>query len=119
MTKKQLTQTRVQLYKATPLKLKLVDEIINILKTIAHHVELTSLSFEKDFLTLKDNLSVRQVEIDPQEIGAVLIHWYPKFDVSNTSDPFCSAYILTPNELRKVIKTLHDVKDFHRKYSKV
>lgn len=119
MTQKKLIQTRIQLYKATPLKLQLVDEIINIIKTTAQHVELTSLSFEKDFLTLKDNLSVRQVEIDPQEIGAVLIHWYPKFDVSNTSDPFCSAYILTPNELRKIIKTLQDVKDFHKEHSKV
>lgn len=114
-----LNEQRRLVYKATPTKLKLVDELINILKTTAQHVELTSLSFEKDFLTLKDNLSVRQVEIDPQEIGAVLIHWYPKFDVSTTSDPFCSAYVLTPKELRKIIKTLQDVKVFHKKHSKV
>jgi len=119
MTQKKLIQTRIQLYKATPLKLQLVDEIINIIKTTAQHVELTSVSFEKDFLTLKDNLSVRQVEIDPQEIGGVLIHWFPILDVSNTSDPFCSAYILTPNELRKTIKTLQKVKDYYLEHSKV
>jgi hypothetical protein len=119
MTQKKLIQTRIQLYKATPLKLQLVDEIINIIKTTAQHVELTSLSFEKDFLTLKDNLSVRQVEIDPQEIGAVLIHWYPIKSVSLRNDPFCSAYILTEKEIKKIIDKIQSVKDFYDFHTKV
>lgn len=120
MTKQELTQTRVQLYKATPLKLQLVDELTKALKEcFGKHVDTTGIRLDSGSLRLKDNLSVRMIEIDPQEIGAVLIHWFPKFDVSNTSDPFCSAYILTPNELRKIIKTLQNVSNYYKEHSKV
>lgn len=122
MTQKKLIQTRIQLYKATPLKLQLVDELIEAIKTIPNRfdVEMASITFFKEKeLILNDNMSVKTIEIDPQEIGGVLIHWFPKFDVSNTSDPFCSAYILTPNELRKTIKTVQKVKDYYLEHSKV
>ena len=120
MTQQELTQTRAQLYKPTPSQFKLVDELAETLKTIPNRfdVEMTSITFKKSKLVLKHGLSVRMIEIDPQEIGTVLIHWYPKFDVSNTSDPFCSAYVLTPNELKKIIKTLQDVSNYYKEHSK-
>lgn len=118
MTQNKLTNIRVQLYNATPLKLKLVDELIQLVKTCFKHVETTSIDFKKNCLTF-NKLSVKQVEIDPQEIGGVLIHWYPKFDISNTSDPFCSAYMLTINELKKLIKTLQNVKNSYQLHSKM
>lgn len=119
MTKQKLTQLRVQLYKATPLKLQLVEELNNTLKHCFNsNIETTTIGFKPKFLTLNDNMDVRMIEIDPQEIGNVLIHWYPKFDVSTTSDPFCAAYILTPNEIRKIIKTLQKVKDTYQNINK-
>lgn len=121
MTKEELTQIRVQLYKATPLKLQLVDDLIEIIKTIPNRfdVEMNSITFTNKTIVLKDDLSVREIEIDPQVIGGVLIHWYPQFDVSKTSDPFCSAYILTPKEIRKINRTLQNVKNYYKKHSKV
>ena len=121
MTQKKLIQTRIQLYKATPLKLQLVDKLIEAIKTIPNRfdVEMTGITFKEKELILNDNMSVKTIEIDPQEIGGVLIHWFPKFDVSNTSDPFCSAYILTPNELRKVIKTVQDVTNYYIEHNKM
>ena len=119
MTKEELTKTRVQLYKPTPSQLQLVDELANTIKTLFDNVETTSVDFKKAYLKLDDNMSVKSVEIDPQEISNVLIHWYPQFDKSNTSDPFCSAYILTPKEIRKIIKTLQNVKDYYQQHNKV
>ena len=120
MTKEQLKQTRAQLYKPTPSQFKLVDELTKALKEcFGKHIDTTGIRLDSGSLRLKDNLSVRMIEIDPQEIGAVLIHWYPKFDISNTSDPFCSAYVLTPNELKKIIKTLQNVSNYYKEHSKV
>ncbi len=115
MTKQELTQTRVQLYKATPLKLQLVEELANAIKHCSNGVETNGIDFRDTKLKL-NGISVRLLEIDPQELGNVLVHWYPKFDTSTTSDPFCSAYILTPKELRKLIKTITNIKDFYNSH---
>ena len=118
MTQNELTNVRVQLYKATPLKLKLVDELIQLVKNCFEHVETTSIDFKETCLIF-NKISVRQVEIDPEEIGGVLIHWYPKRDISTKADPFCSAYMLTINELKKLIKTLQNVKDYYQLHNKM
>ena len=113
----EIQKQRVQLYRATPLKLQLVDELIKELKKcFGEHMNANGIRLDSGSLKLKDNLSVRMIEIDPQVIGAVLIHWYPDFNVSTTSDPFCSAYILTPNELRKLIKAVQDVSNLREKH---
>ena len=120
MAQKKLNETRVQLYKATPLKLQLVDELINLIKTIPNRfdVEMTSITFKEKELVLGDNMAVKTIEIDPQEIGGVLVHWYPNFNISTKNDPFCSVYILTVKEIKKLIKTLQKVKDYYLEHSK-
>lgn len=119
MTKEQLKQTRVQLYKATPLKLVLVDELIYSIKhCFGDKVEINGFDFKDTFLKL-GKLQVRKVEIDPQEIGAVLIHWYPNHTISTQDDPYCSAYMLSINELRKLIKTLQSVSNYYKLHNKM
>jgi hypothetical protein len=113
-----LEQQRIQLYKATPLKLQLVDELASLIKNCFPNVETNGIRFDDSHLRL-EGLTVKMLEIDPQEIGGVLIHWYPKFDISNTSDPFCSAYMLTINELKKLIKTLQNVKNSYQLHNKM
>lgn len=118
MTELELKILRTNLYKATPLKLQLVDELTTALKKcFGDMVEVNQITFKSNQLKMDDGLFVKMIEIDPQQIGAVLIHWYPQFDKSTTSDPFCSAYMLTPNEIRKIIKMLQLAKDFYLKHS--
>jgi hypothetical protein len=49
--------------------------------------------------------SVKFVEREHSH-SAILVHWEPDFRVSTTSDPFCSAYILTLREANKLYKEL-------------
>lgn len=118
MTEKELKEIRVQLYKATPLRLQLVDELIDAIKHCFSGVETNDIHFRNTKLVL-GGISVRKIAIDPQELGRVLIHWYPNFNVSNQQDPYCSAYILTPKEIRKIIKTLQDVNNYYKEHIKV
>ena len=114
-----INETRKWIYKVTPLKIKLVDELISSIKHCFNDkIEVTNIKFEDSHLRLGD-LTVKSIEIDPQELGGVLIHWYPNFNVSTRQDPYCSAYILTPKEIRKIIKTLQDVSNYYKEHIKV
>lgn len=116
MNQEQLKQTRVQLYKATPLKLQLVDELTSkIKKCFGNKVEITSIRFDTEKLRLLGGLSVKILEIDPQKIGGVLVHWYPKPKVSTQQDPYCSAYILKPCEIRKIIYHIDKIHEYYAK----
>ena len=107
-----LEQQRIQLYKATPLKLQLVDELASLIKNCFPNVETNGMRFDDSHLRLA-HLTVKMIEIDPQELGGVLVHWYPNFNISTKNDPYCSAYILRPHEIRKII---HHVKHIHEYY---
>ena len=78
MTKEEkLKALRVKLYKATPLKLQLAAElkekITNSFKGNFKGIEVTSITFKENSLKL-GGISVKTVEIDPREIGCILIH---------------------------------------------
>lgn len=119
MTNQELTDIRVRLYKATPLKLQLVDELIELVKHsftgVFSGVEVSEMSFVNTFFKLGE-LQVKMIEIDPQEIGGLLIHWYPNFRISTQSDPYCSAYMLTPREIRRIIKKVSELKDHYNSH---
>ena len=104
MNKQELTQIRGQLYKTTPLKLQLVDEIINNIKSL----KVNELRFDT---TLKlEGIQVRLIEIDPQEIGGLLIHWFPNRLISTTQDPYCSVYMLQTNTIKKLLRIITKTK---------
>lgn len=92
MTKEQkLKAIRVKLYKPTPLKLDLVDELISTIKNCFHGVETTSITFDGSLKI--GGLKVTSLELD--ELSGVLVYW--------DSDHYCSIYILTPREIRRII----------------
>lgn len=119
MTNQELTDIRVRLYKATPLKLQLVDELIELVKHsftgVFSGLEVNEMSFVNTFLKL-GGLQVKMIEIDPQEVGGLLIHWHPNFSISTQSDPFCSVYMLTPREIRRIIKKVSELKDHYNSH---
>ena len=102
MDKKELSFIRSKLYHTSTNKIKLVDSLIERMKNYTKGVSITDISFKKGAIRLGD-LFVKSIEIDPHEIGGVLVHWYPDYKVSTKSDPFCSAYVLSLAELRKLI----------------
>ena len=111
MDRLELTKIRVQLYKATPLKLQLVDELISLIKgCFGNHIKVNGIRFDNRHFQL-GGLTVKMIEIDPQEIGGVLIHWYPNFKISTRQDPYCSVYILKTNSIRKLIKEIQIIHD--------
>ena len=115
--KKTLEQQRIELYKATPTKLKLVDELISLIKGCFPNVETTSFRFDDSHLKL-GGLIVKMIEIDPQIFGGVLVHWYPNFNISTQSDPFCSAYMLSEEEINIIIKDVKKIKNYYQKHIK-
>lgn len=112
MTEKKLRETRVKLYKATPLKLDLVDELISAIKNCFHGVETNSIRFDSTFKV--GGLYLKSLNLD--EISGVLVHWEPDRKVSRQYDPYCSAYILTPRELRRIIKKITEVKEYYNSH---
>ena len=103
MNKQELTQIRKQLYKPTPLKLQFVDEIINNIKSL----KVNGVRFDT---TLKlEGIQVQLIEIDPQEIGGILIHWFPNHHISAKRDPYCSVYILQTNTIKKLLRIITNI----------
>lgn len=119
MSEKKLRETRVKLYKATPLKLQLVDELIELVKHsftgVFSGLEVSGMTFKDTFFKI-GGLQVKMIEIDPQEVGGLLIHWYPNFRISTQSDPYCSAYMLTPREIRRIIKKVSELNDHYNSH---
>ena len=98
---------------ATPLKLQLVDELIDLIKNCFKGVETTNIDLTDKPISLFHGLKVKSLEIDPQQIGGVLVHWFPNYNFSTKSDPFCSAYILHRAELRKIIYRIKSIKNYY------
>lgn len=110
--KKTLEQQRIEVYKATPTKLKLVDELASLIKNCFPNVETNGIRFDDSHLKL-GGLMVQMVEIDPQEFGGVLVHWYPNKNISTNGDPFCSAYILDDEEIKEIINDIKKIKQYY------
>jgi hypothetical protein len=110
MTNQELTNLRVQLYKPTPLRLKLVDELISEIKScFGDKVETTTIEFKHHFFKL-GGMWVKSVQTEEKGIGGVLVHWEANPRISTTTDPFCSAYILSTNEVKSLLQTVKSVK---------
>ena len=107
-----LKKIRIQLYKAKPSKLKLVDELISLIKgCFGDKVETNGIRFDSGAFKLGE-LSVKMIELDPQEFGGVLVHWYP-LDVSIRYDQYCSVYMLSLREIGKIIKRINDIHEYY------
>ena len=112
-----LNELRAKLYRAKPSKLQLVDELITLIKgCFGDKVETNGIRFDSGNFKLGE-LSVNMIELDPQEIGGVLVHWYPKLDVSLRQDPYCSVYMLSLREIRKIIERINKVHEYYEQYS--
>lgn len=108
ITKLQL-QTAKQLYHPTSKVEKKVLEMVNLFDTPLQNkrgaITITSLSFKKDFIKIGD-LSVKKVERENSP-SAILIHWYPIPHLSNKTDVYCSAFVLSEKELNKIYKEIN------------
>ena len=112
-----LNELRAKLYRAKPSKLQLVDELISLIKgCFGDKVETNGIRFDSGNFKLGE-LSVNMIELDPQEIGGVLVHWYPKLDVSLRQDPYCSVYMLSLREIRKIIERINKVHEYYKQRS--
>lgn len=112
-----LNELRAKLYRAKPSKLQLVDELISLIKgCFGDKVETNGIRFDSGNFKLGE-LSVNMIELDPQEIGGVLVHWYPKLDVSLRQDPYCSVYMLSLREIRKIINRINKVHEYYKQHS--
>lgn len=110
MTKQELTNIRVQLYKPTPLRLKLVDELISEIKScFGEKVVTDTIEFKRHVLKL-GGMWVKSVQTEEKGIGGVLVHWEANPRISTTTDPFCSAYILSTNEVKSLLQTVKMIK---------
>lgn len=109
-----LKKVRIQLYKAKPSKLKLVDELISLIKgCFGDKVETTCIRYDDSHLKL-GKLTVKFLQID--EVSGVLVHWYPRYDLSTHNDPYCSVYMLSVSEIRKLIKDLNRIHEYYQKH---
>ena len=112
-----LNELRAKLYRAKPSKLQLVDELITLIKgCFGDKVETNGIRFDSGNFKLGE-LSVNMIELDPQEIGGVLVHWYPKLDVSLRQDPYCSVYMLSLREIRKIIERINKVHEYYETHN--
>ena len=110
MTNQELTNLRVQLYKPTPLRLKLVDELISEIKSCFGDKVITDkIEFEHHAFKL-GGMWVKSVQTEENGIGGVLVHWEANPRISTTTDPFCSAYILTTNEVKSLLQQIKMIK---------
>lgn len=112
-----LNDVRAKLYRVKPSKLQLVDELISLIKgCFGDRVETNGIRFDSGNFKLGE-LSVNMIELDPQVIGGVLVHWYPKFDISTKNDPYCSVYMLSTNEIRKIINRINKIHEYYETHS--
>ena len=112
----ELKKARLQLYKPTSTIYQLVDELANLIThCFGDKVEVNGLRFDSNSLKIGE-LYVRMIEVNPNDIAHVLIHWYPNHQISNQSDPFCSAYIMELWEINKVIQEITKIKDYYNSH---
>ena len=112
-----LNELRAKLYRAKPSKLQLVDELITLIKgCFGDKVETNGIRFDSGNFKLGE-LSVKMIELDPQEFGGVLVHWYPKLDISIRYDPYCSVYMLSLREIKKIIESIKRIHEYYETHN--
>ena len=112
-----LNELRAKLYRAKPSKLQLVDELISLIKgCFGNKVETNGIRFDSGNFKLGE-LSVKMIELDPQEFGGVLVHWYPKLNVSIRYDPYCSVYMLSLREIKKIIERIKRIHEYYETHN--
>jgi len=96
------------LYKPTPKVEALVLKLCDLLdKPLPNGVTITSLTFNEGALKI-GGLSVKELIRGGKHCG-VEVHWYPNFNISTNTDPFCSAFILRYNSLEKLYREVEKV----------
>ena len=103
MIKKKHLETARLLYHPSKEVEGIVVRIVELLEK--HNVN--GVRFDDSSLKL-DDLSVRMIEIEDSH-SVLLIHWEPNFYISTAQDPFCSAFILTYEELNTIYSKLSKV----------
>ena len=108
-----INETRKKLYRVSDDIILLVDKVKDTFTHLFPYnshvsVEVNGIRIDSGQLKIGD-LSVYMIEIDPQEIGSILIHWYPDYKVSTKSDPFCSIYMLKEEEIKDLWRYLKKV----------
>ena len=112
----ELKKARLQLYKPTSTIYQLVDELANLIThCFGDKVEVNGLRFDSNSLKI-GKLYVKMIEVNPKDIGHVMIHWYPNYKISPRLDPFCSAYIFKRRELDKLIQEITKIKDYYNSH---
>ena len=115
MTEKKLNETRVKLYKATPTKLQLVDELFNLIRhCFGGKIEVNGIRFDSTFRIRE--LSVNLIEVLPNDVAKVMVHWHPDYNISPRTDPYCSAYILDDEEIQTIIKHIKEIKEYYNSH---
>ena len=118
MIKEEFKKVREKLYKATPLTFQLVEELERkIINCLGNGVEVNGISLDSGFLNIGD-LYVKRIEIVPNDIAHIMIHWYPNFELSTREDPYCSVYMLTEEEIRYLIEKTKTFKAYYLSHNK-
>lgn len=112
----ELNEIRKKLYKVSDDTLLLVSKVRETLTHLFPKVEVNGIRIDSNQLKIGD-LYVQMIEIDPQTLGSILIHWYPNHEVSTQSDPYCSIYMLTENEIKHIWRYLKKVQAFSMKHN--
>ena len=113
----ELNETRKKLYRVSDVILLLVNKVRETLIHLFPKVEVNGIRIDSNQLKIND-LYVQMIETDPQTLGSILIHWYSSCEVSTKSDPYCSIYMLTEEEIKDVWRYLKKVQTFSIKHSK-
>ncbi len=80
--------------------------VVRIVELLEKH-NVNSVRFDDSSLKLNE-LTVRMIEVEHSHC-VLLVHWEPNPTISTTSDPFCSAFILTYEELNTIYSKLSKV----------
>ncbi len=109
MTEKELKEIRVQLYKATPLKLQLVNKLKHLIEEcFGNHIVTNGIRFDSSSFKL-DGLYVDMVQIDPEEIGNVLVHWFQ-------DGKYCSVYKFKVSDIRRIIQRIGKIHEYYNSH---
>ncbi len=104
----ELKKARLQLYKPSPTMFQLVAKLAGLIRNCHGNTQVNGLRFDSNSFKVGE-LYVRMIEVKPNDIAHVLIHWYPNFYISTKNDPFCSAYMLEQWEIELIINKLKNI----------
>ena len=98
MTDSQL-KTAKQLYKPS-------NEVVNMVGMICALLDKKGINGVRfDSTLMLGDLQVKWIERENSHC-ALLVHWYPNYNLSLRDDPFCSAYVLSLEEINEIYSEL-------------